>query len=154
MPDIRFDDFAALEDYTTRDYGAWGPRIDVTQAMIDRFAELTGDFQWIHVDVERARRDSPYGGTIAHGFLTLSLLPRLDAGELRIVGHASVANYGARGLRFFAPVRAGSTIHARSRLVAAQPHEQGSLLTYASAVHAVDSDRPALLYEALVLYRG
>lgn len=154
MTRIRFDDFVALAEYARRDYGAWGPAIEVSQAMIDRFAELTGDRQWIHVDVERARTEGPYGGTIAHGFLTLSLLPQLDPAELHIVGHAAAVNYGARSLRFFAPVRAGSAIHARSRLVAAEPHERGALLTYASVVHEVGNAKPALVYEALVLYRG
>jgi acyl dehydratase len=154
MPEIRFDDFAALNEYAQHDYGDWGPRLQVSQAMIDRFAELTGDRQWIHVDVERARAQGPYGGTIAHGFLTLSLLPQLDPAQLRIVGFTSVANYGAKNLRFFAPVLAGSYIHARSRLLAAEPHDKGSLLTYASVVHTVGSEKPALLYEALVLYRA
>jgi acyl dehydratase len=154
MPEIRFDDFAALHEYSQRDYGNWGPRLEVTQAMIDRFAELTGDHQWIHVDIERARTQGPYGGTIAHGFLTLSLLPQLDPAELRITGFTSAANYGAKNLRFFAPVLAGSCIHARSRLLAAEPHDKGALLTYASVVHAVGSEKPVLLYEALVLYRA
>lgn len=154
MPQLRFDDFAALEAFAQNDYGPWGPRLDITQAMIDRFAELTGDRQWIHVDVERARREGPYGGTIAHGFLTLSLLPQLDPAELQITGYSSAANYGAKSLRFLAPVLAGSSIHARSRLLAAEPHRKGSLLTFASAVHAVGNETPALLYEALVLYRG
>jgi acyl dehydratase len=154
MPQIRFDDFVALGEYVQRDYGGWGPRVEVSQAMIDCFADLTGDHQWIHVDVERARNEGPYGGTIAHGFLTLSLLPQLDPAELQIAGYTSATNYGAKNLRFFAPVLAGSFIHARSRLLAAQPHAKGSLLVFASVVHAVGNEKPALLYEAQVLYRA
>ena len=77
MEDIRFDDIAALKSKISDTFGDWSDPIEVTQDMINRFAELTGDHQWIHVDVERAKRESPFGGTIAHGFLTLSLLPAM-----------------------------------------------------------------------------
>lgn len=152
MAEIRFDDFAALAQWCERDFGPWGPQVIVTQAMIDAFAELTGDTRWIHVDVERARRDSPFGGTVAHGFLTLSLLPALDPGDLQIAGYSSLANYGAKGLRFLGPVRADSRLHAHSRLFAAEPHAKGSLLTFLLAVHIVGDERPVLTYEAQVLY--
>jgi len=85
----------------------------ITQERIDRFAEVTGDRQWVHVDVERARRESPYGGTIAHGFLTLSLLPLMLESSLRIDGLRMAVNYGLDRLRFTAPVPAGSRIRGR-----------------------------------------
>ena len=81
MQDIRFDDIEGLRAKVSEEFGPWGPPVEVTQAMIDKFAELTGDQQWIHVDVERAKRESPFKGTIAHGFLTLSLLPVLRSGS-------------------------------------------------------------------------
>ena len=78
--------------------------------MIDAFAELTGDRQWIHVDVERATRESPFGGPIAHGFLTLSLLPKMAAGaSLQVTGHTNAVNYGAESLRFLSPSQPGRT---------------------------------------------
>ncbi|MBV8559262.1 MAG: MaoC family dehydratase, partial [Acidimicrobiia bacterium] len=79
MSDIRFDDIDALNAAASEQFGPWGPPVKVTQEMVDAFAELTGDHQWIHSDIERAKRDSPFGGTIAHGFLTLSLLPAMSA---------------------------------------------------------------------------
>src|SRR3712207_9035280 len=81
----------------------------VDQAMIDRFAEATGDHQWIHVDVERAKREMPGGKTIAHGYLTLSLLPKLNQGIYRITKRKRGVNYGSNKVRFTAPVPAGSS---------------------------------------------
>lgn len=153
MTEIRFDDIEGLRREIREEYGEWGPEVEVTQEMIQRFADLTGDHQWIHVDVERARRESPFGGPIAHGFLTLSLLPRLRATPgFRIVGFGNATNYGADRLRFISPVPAGSRIHARSRLVAVEPRPAGTLVTTDIAVHVVGQERPALLYRMLVLY--
>src|SRR5678815_3744282 len=122
--------------------------------MIQRFADLTGDDQWIHTDVERARRESPFGGPIAHGFLTLSLLGRLR-GELpfRITGFGNVTNYGADGLRFLSPVPSNSSIHARVRLADVKARPTGTLLTLESVVHLVEPDKPALAYKGLALYQ-
>jgi len=155
MQDVRFDDIPALEALARLPFGQWGPEFEITQALIDAFAELSGDHQWIHVDVERARRESPFGGTVAHGFLTLSLLPRLHPeNDFRIVGFGNALNYGASNLRFLSPVPAGSRIHARSRLKAVAPHAKGTLLTWATEVHVIGGgDKPALLYEALALYQ-
>ena len=120
MAEVRFDDLEGLNEQIG-EFGGWSDSILVTQDMIDEFADLTGDRQWIHVDVERAKKESPFGGPVAHGFLTLSLIPRLvPEGALRIVGHASAVNYGAEKLRFLAPVPSGSAIHARSRVVRAE----------------------------------
>jgi len=121
--------------------------------MINKFAELTGDHQWIHVDVERAKRESPFKGTIAHGFLTLSLLPTLRSGsDHKIVGYGNATNYGADKLRFVSPVPAGSKVRARSRLVAVDGKPKGTQITTEIAVHVSGSERPALLYTMLVLY--
>lgn len=152
MPQVRFDDFPALQQLLGQDFGPWGQELTVTQAMIDCFADLTGDRRWIHIDQERARRDSPFGGTVAHGFLTLSLLPALDPGDLDIVGYSSIANYGAKSLRFLGPVRADTRLHAHVKLSAAEPHAKGSLLTFAMNIHIVGEERPVLTYEAQVLY--
>jgi acyl dehydratase len=121
--------------------------------MINKFAELTGDRQWIHIDVERAKRESPFRQTIAHGFLTLSLLPVLRAGAAyQIVGYGNATNYGADKLRFVSPVPAGSKIHARSRLLAVEAKPKGTQITQEINVHVVGNDKPALIYVMLVLY--
>jgi hypothetical protein len=154
MTTIDFDDVDRLNAEASPEFGEWGREVTITQEMIDAFAELTGDRQWIHVDVERARRESPFGGPVAHGFLTLSLIPQLmSAGDLRITGHTSAANYGADKLRFVAPVPAGSKVHSRSRLVEAVRRPKGTLLTSEIEIAVVGAERPALLYSMQTLYR-
>lgn len=153
MQDIRFDDIAALRAHISEEFGPFGEQVEVSQDMINKFADLTGDHQWIHVDVERAKRESPFKQTIAHGFLTLSLLPRLrTSSEYRIVGYGNATNYGADKLRFVSPVPAGSKVHARGQLVDVQAKPKGTQITQEIAVHVVGSERPALLYTMLVLY--
>src|SRR3954454_3718427 len=95
--------------------------LEVTQKRIDRFAEATGDNQWIHVDVERARRELPGGTTIAHGYLTLSLLPRLASTIVRVRTHARAINYGADKVRFTAPVPAGARVRLHQVLKGVEP---------------------------------
>ncbi len=130
MTTIRFDDVEALNAAASTEFGPWGTEVRVTQEMIDQFAELTGDRQWIHVDVERANRESPFGGPVAHGFLTLSLIPQLlSGGDVTITGFTNAANYGADKLRFVAPVPAGSPVHSRGRLVEAAARPKGTLVT-------------------------
>ena len=75
MDEIRFDDIEALEARIGDEYGPWGPEVEISQERVNQFAELTGDHQWIHVDVERAKTQSPFGGPIVHGFFTLAMLP-------------------------------------------------------------------------------
>jgi acyl dehydratase len=153
MEQIRFDDIEKLKTKISNEFGPWGPEVQITQEMINKFADLTGDHQWIHVDIERAKKESPFGGPIAHGFLTLSLLPVLRAGSTyQIVGYGNATNYGADKLRFVSPVPADSKVHARSRLVAVEAKPKGTQMTQEIAVHVVGNDRPALLYTMLVLY--
>src|SRR5260370_14116629 len=89
----------------------------VDQAMIDKFADATGDHQWIHVDVERARREMPGGKTIAHGYLTLAMVPRMAATLMRVKKRSRGLNYGSNKVRFIAPVPAGARIRLRQRIV-------------------------------------
>jgi acyl dehydratase len=153
--EIRFDDLDALAAAATEEYGAWGPALEVTQQLIQDFAELSGDHQWIHVDVERALRESPFGGPIAHGFLTLAVLPRVRPPEtVKIVGYRNAVNYGIERLRFLAPVPAGARIHARSKLVGAEAHKRGTLVRSDISAQCVDAERPSLLYQSLILYQG
>jgi len=154
---IRFDDIASLQKHVSQEFGQFGEPIEVSQAMIDRFAEITGDHQWIHVDVERAKRESPFKTTIAHGFLTLSLLPLLSArgkSTYQVTGHGNAVNYGSDKLRFLSPVPAGSKVHAHSRLVSIEAGPKGTRVETEVAVHVVGNDRPALLYSMIVLYQG
>jgi len=153
MESIRFDDIDTLRSKISDAFGPWGPEIAVTQEMINQFAALTGDHQWIHVDVERCERESPFKQPIAHGFLTLSLIPQLRAAsDYQIVGFGNATNYGADKLRFTAPVPAGSKLQARSRLVAVEAKSVGTQVTNEIQVHVVGSARPALIYVMLVLY--
>lgn len=154
MLEIRFDDIRALEAQVSDSFEPWGPLLRVTQSLIDSFAELTGDQQWIHVDVERAERESPFGGTVAHGFLTLSLLPRLQSPpQWRVVGYRSAANYGIEGLRFLAPVPAGSAIHLRKRLAGVEARSSGTLLVWDYEVAAQNAEKAALVFQLKLLYR-
>ena len=153
MEQVRFDDIDKLQALVSDEFGDWGDEIEVSQDMINKFADLTGDHQWIHVDVERAQRESPFKRTIAHGFLTLSLVPMLrPRSQFQIVGYGNATNYGSDRLRFVSPVPAGARVHARSRLVAVEAKPKGTQVTSEIAVHVTGSDRPAILYNMLVLY--
>jgi acyl dehydratase len=153
VEDIRFDDLAGLKGKISDTFGEWSDPLEVTQDMINRFAELTGDHQWIHVDVERAKRESPFRGTIAHGFLTLSLLPAMRGKTTwRVVGYGNATNYGANKLRFVRPVPAGAKVHAHSRLVGIEAKPKGTQVTQEIQVNVVGDETPALIYEMVVLY--
>ena len=123
--------------------------VDVTQAMIDRFAEATGDDQFIHVDPVRAA-ETPFGGTIAHGFLTLSLMPMLSARTdlPRLEGARMGVNYGGNSVRFLSPVRSGARVRGRFRLVDCIEKRPGQYqLTHAFTVEIEGQDKPALIAE-------
>jgi acyl dehydratase len=123
----------------------------VTQQIIDQFAEATGDHQWIHVDVERAKREMPGGKTIAHGYLTLSLLPRLNANIVKIKKRSRGLNYGSNKVRFTAPVPAGARIRSHLTLKAVDPIEGGARMTYEARIEVEGNSRPALVAETLGL---
>ncbi|MBW0004671.1 MAG: MaoC family dehydratase [Hyphomicrobiales bacterium] len=125
--------------------------LTVDQKMIDRFAEATGDHQWIHVDVERAKREMPGGKTIAHGYLTLSLIPRLSQGIWRIAKRSRGINYGANKIRFLNPVMVGSRIRLVQTLKAAEPIEGGQRLIYEARIEIEGQVRPALIAETIAL---
>jgi acyl dehydratase len=121
----------------------------VDQKTIDLFAEATGDHQWIHVDVERAKKEMPGGKTIAHGFLTLSLLPKLTPTIYRIRNRSRAINYGSNKVRFTAPVPAGSRIRLHLTLKASEEIKGGRRLTFESSMELEGSDRPVLVAETL-----
>jgi acyl dehydratase len=124
--------------------------IAVDQDRINAFADTTGDHQWIHVDVERARSESPYGTTIAHGFLTLSLIPALSKDNYRVDNAKMGINYGLNKVRFLAPVPAGSLIRLRSDLVDAKKVNDSTVdLTVRQTVELNGSERPAAVAEVI-----
>ncbi len=157
MEKIKFDDIDALCAKISDEFGPFGVEMEVSQKTIDQFADLTGDHQWIHLDAERCKKESPFGTTIAHGFLTLSLLPKLSGGTddaYQIVGAGNVTNYGSDGLRFLSPVPAAAAVHARRRLKAVVTTPKGTRVTSETAIHVVGSERPALVYEGITLYQA
>ena len=135
-----------------RDAGtsAW---VVVGQDRIDAFAACTGDRQWIHVDPERARRESPYGTTIAHGYLTLALVAGMVA-EVGLVPHDAKAaiNYGLDRVRFIVPVKAGARVRGRFTVAAAEPQGAGKVLLRAQCTLEIDGEaKPALVAELVCL---
>jgi len=122
----------------------------VTQEQINRFADVSGDDQWIHCDVERARRESPYGTTIAHGFLTVSLLSKFAKEAVAIEGDYKMRiNYGFNRLRFTGGVPAGSRIRARFTLNSMKEIEGGVEIAWGVSVEVEGRDKPALVAEWL-----
>jgi acyl dehydratase len=157
MEKIQFDDIAALQKHISEEYGEFGGTFEITQDVISKFADVTGDHQWIHLDVERCEKESPFGTTIAHGFLTLSLLPMmsgLSKAPFAVTGFANAVNYGSDKLRFLSPVPAGSKIHSRGRLVSAEAGKKGTRIEQETAIHVVGNDRPALIYNGITLFQG
>ena len=154
MQKVRFDDLATLKQRVGEEFSPFGDQVTITQEMVNQFADLTLDHQWIHIDTERARRESPFKTTIVHGFFVLSLLPKLRVRQdLEIVGYGNIVNYGSDKLRFVSPVPAGSTVHARSRLIAVEQKPKGVLITEEIEIAVVGAERPALSYLMLMLYQ-
>ena len=146
---LTVDNPGDLADHIGREFTSdeW---ITVDQAMIDTFAEATGDHQWIHVDVERARRDMPGGATIAHGYLTLSLLPRLIGRIYRVTNLGRSLNYGANRIRFTNAVRPGARLRLRLTIKAVEAVEGGGARVTCDCVIEIEGeDRPALIAEII-----
>lgn len=122
----------------------------ITQEMVDGFAEATGDHQWIHVDVDRATRESPFGGPIAHGYLSLSLLPALAAQIYTIEGARLVVNYGSNKVRFVNPVRVGARVRLHSTFASVEKVKGGALQVVVSQTLEIeDAPKPALVAETI-----
>ncbi|MGR8948074.1 MAG: MaoC family dehydratase [Gammaproteobacteria bacterium] len=122
----------------------------VDQQMIDKFAEATGDHQWIHVDVERAKKEMPEGKTIAHGFLTLSIVPRLAATIWKVENRSRGVNYGLNKVRFTAPVPEGARVRLAQKLLNAEDVKNGGVqLTFEHKIEIEGNERPALVAEGL-----
>ncbi|EHR73654.1 acyl dehydratase [Burkholderiales bacterium JOSHI_001] len=142
--------FASLDEFAAQvgqDVGVsdW---ITVTQARIDQFAQATGDHQWIHVDTGKAK-DGPFGRTIAHGFLTLSLLPEMGASAMQVDGVRMGINYGLNKVRFPAPVPEGSRLRGRFKMLACDAIEGGVQITLECTMEREGSDKPVCVAESL-----
>ncbi|NUY34991.1 MaoC family dehydratase [Paraburkholderia sp. JPY303] len=142
---------ATIDSLVGRELGVsdW---VVVDQARIDAFAACTGDRQWIHVDVERAKRQSPFGGTIAHGYLTLSLLAAL-AIEIGVIPKDAAAglNYGLDKVRFMTPVKAGARVRSRMTLISVEKKGGGLIVKTMNELQIDGEEKPALVAEALAM---
>jgi acyl dehydratase len=145
------ESIADLTDLVGREVGVseW---VEVSQGRIERFAEATEDRQWIHTDPERAARESPFKTTIAHGFLTLSLLSEMGRTAVSVGGVRMGLNYGLNRVRFMSPVPAGSRIRGRFTLAAAKEFDGGLEVAWKVAVEREGAERPCCVAEWLVRY--
>jgi acyl dehydratase len=143
-PSLRVDD---LESRVGQEL-AVSPWFEIAQDRIDLFAKATEDYQWIHVDRERAK-GSPFGGTIAHGFLTLSMLPKLSETALEITGRKMGVNYGVNKVRFPAPVPAGAKIRGRFTLAKVEKVEGGVQTTWNVVVEREGGAKPVMVAETV-----
>ena len=154
MPPLVVENLDALKDLVGREFAItdW---FEVTQERIRQFAEATEDRQWIHLDSDRAQKDSPYGTTIAHGFLTLSLLSRFSKQALQIRnGAGMIINYGLNRVRFSAPVPAGSNVRARFTLQSLKDVGNSSEAVFSVVIEVQNQLKPACLAEWVIrIYR-
>jgi acyl dehydratase len=152
MPSLTVETPGALREFVGKEIGEsdW---LVVTQERIDRFAEATEDQQWIHVDRERARRESPYGSTIAHGFLTLSLISFFTKQAIEVRGGTRLTvNYGLNRVRFPSPVREGSRIRGLFTLLSFKEFAEGHEAVLACSVECEGSEKPCCVAEWIVRY--
>ena len=125
--------------------------VQITQEKIQMFADATGDQQWIHVDVERAKRESPYKGPIAHGYLTLSLYPDLSWDIMEITGYKTVINYGLNKLRFVAPVPSGSYVYLKTKIIEIKEIPKGVQCINSCSIFVEGEEKPAMVAEIVFL---
>ena len=142
-----------LRGATGRHLG-WTEWVDITQDRVDRFADATGDHQWIHVDVERATAESPFGGPIAHGYLTLSMGPRLVPQVVRVDGITMAVNYGCDKVRFPSPVPVGSKVRVGVELVNVDDVKGGVQVTMRFTFEVEGAEKPACVADNLFRYYG
>lgn len=152
MPPVVLETLHALNDFVGREI-ALTEWLTITQDRIDRFAEATQDRQWIHVDRERAQRESPYGTTIAHGFLTLSLLSHFMKQAIQFRGGVRMGiNYGLNRVRFPSPVRADSQIRARVGLQSLKELPDALEAVFSVSLEVQGSEKPCCVAEWIVRY--
>jgi acyl dehydratase len=147
MKTVTFEELAGMTGQETG-VSDWVP---IDQDRINKFADATGDHQWIHVDVERAKKEMPGGKTIAHGYLTLSLIPWLTGDFLQIEGVTRGINYGSNKIRFTNMVPVGSRVRARAKLLSAEARSGGLQLIHEVTIEIEGQQRPACIAEAISL---
>jgi acyl dehydratase len=147
MQSVTFDTVASLagQEIGVSDW------LEITQDRINQFADATGDHQWIHVNVEMAKQMMPGGKTIAHGYLTLSLIPGLTGGLMKIEGVTRGINYGSNKVRFTNMVPVGSRVRARQKLISAEPKAGGMQLINEVTIEIEGQTRPACVAETISL---
>jgi len=151
---VSIKDTDGIKALVTEEWSEWTDSITINQEMVNTFADVTKDNQWIHVDEERSAA-GPFGGTIVHGFYTLSLASYF-LGQLgpQIDGLLGVLNYGGDKFRFLAPVPVGSELHARDRIVEVTFKDSGVLVKREVAIHVVGNETPSMVLESLTLMLG
>jgi acyl dehydratase len=154
MTQYQYNDIDGLGGLVSDAFGGWSGEVEISQDLINQFAQLTGDDYWIHTDPAKAATDSPFGTTIAHGFLTLVLLPKMGGTpSYEVVGHNNILNYGSDKLRFIGPVPVGSRLHCRNRVKEVSATPKGTKMVLEQHIHVVGQDeRPVLIYELIILY--
>lgn len=154
MKQYHYSDIEALQELVSDDFGDWGRQLEITQSLIDRFADMTGDDYWLHTDPEKAASDSPFGCTVAHGFLTLVMLPAMRGKpQWELTGYNNMLNYGSDKLRFTGAVPVGCSIHCRSRVREVSSSAKGTKMVLEQHVHVVGQEqRPALIYQMILVY--
>ncbi|WP_269688715.1 MULTISPECIES: OB-fold domain-containing protein [Halopseudomonas] len=150
---IDVKDIDALKALVSDQFSDWSNQILVDQALIDDFARLSGDDYWIHTDPERARKEGPFGGTIAHGALVQVLMSRMQVPlSFEVTGFTNMVNYGSERLRFPSPVPAGSLLHSRVRVKSVEVLPRGTQMIMEFNIHVVGQDRPAVINDLVILY--
>ncbi len=154
MKQYQYNNVEALQELVSETFGNWSAPVEITQKLINDFAELTGDHYWIHTDPEKCKTQSPFGSTIAHGFLTLVLIPKMRTQQdWEVVGYNNIVNYGSNKLRFSGAVPVGSKIHTRSRVKSVEKTPKGQvIMTQEMQINVVGQDRPAVVYELMFMY--
>ena len=142
---------AGLKDLVGQHLG-YSETMEITQERVNLFADATGDHQWIHVDVERATAESPFGGPIAHGYLTLSLGPVLVPQVIRVEGVKMAVNYGCEKVRFPSPVPSGSRVRGTFGVVGIEEHDWGHQATMAATIERDGGDKPVCVAELVFRY--
>lgn len=150
---VDFGDEEAMSALVSDAYTGWSNQIVIDQELINEFAKLSGDDYWIHTDPERARKQSPFGGTIAHGALVQVVQSRLRLPlPFEVTGFTNMVNYGSDRLRFPSPVPAGSRVHARARVKSVEKLARGTQLTLEVCTHVVGAERPSVINDLVILY--
>ncbi|MFZ5835651.1 MAG: MaoC family dehydratase [Pseudomonadota bacterium] len=142
--------YADLSGLTGKEIGVsdW---VTLDQAKVNQFADATGDHQWIHVDVERAKREMATGGTIVHGYFTLSLIPKFMFELLEITGISQMINYGANKVRFTNMVPTGSRVRGRLKVISVELKGKGATMNYEMVLEIEGQERPACIAEVIMM---